>query len=159
VRGTPGQVFTATILYMEGYTESALGVSINDAATMLDVSCDVVRRLDQPAISQVRLVHPSQALLGFTSLGPKTAVFEFGLVNDDRFPQFERALTDGLKAANVPYTFHWSKNSGLDRDAVLHMYGADRVARWRAARDRVFHGDATLRRVFDSPHLERAGLT
>ncbi len=159
VRGTPGQVFTATIFYFEGYTESALGVSIDDAATMLDVSCEVVRRLDQPAISQVRLVHPSHALLGFTYRGPKTAVFEFGLVHDDRFPRFERALTDALKAANVPYTFHWSKNSGLDRESVLHMYGADRVARWRAAREQVFDGDATLRRVFDSPHLERAGLT
>jgi FAD/FMN-containing dehydrogenase len=159
VRGTPGQVFTATIFYFEGYTESALGVSIDDAPTMLDVSCEVIRRLDQPAISQVRLVHPSQALLGFTYRGPKTAVFEFGLVNDKRFPQFERALTDALKAANVPYTFHWSKNSGLDAEAVLHMYGADRVARWRAARERVFQGDATLRRVFDSAHLERAGLS
>jgi hypothetical protein len=38
------------------------------------------------------------------------------------------------------------------------MYGADRVRRWRAARDQVFEGDATLRRVFDSAHLERAGL-
>jgi FAD/FMN-containing dehydrogenase len=159
VRGTPGQVFTATIFYLEGYTESALGVSIDDAAKMLDISCQVVRQLDQPAISQVRLVHPSQALLGFTYHRPKTAVFEFGLVNDGRFPQFERALTDALKAANVPYTFHWSKNSGLDKDAVLHMYGADRVRRWREARDRVFKGDATLRQVFDGPHLERAGLT
>jgi hypothetical protein len=159
VRGTPGQVFTATIFYLEGYTESALGVSIDDAPAMLDVSCDVVRRLDQPAISQVRLVHPSQALLGFTYRGPKTAVFEFGLVLDERFPRFERELTDALKAANVPYTFHWSKNSGLDREAVLHMYGADRVARWRAARERVFQGDAALRRVFDNPHLEHAGLS
>jgi FAD/FMN-containing dehydrogenase len=159
VRGTSGQVFTATIFYFEGYTESALGVSIDDAPTMLDVSCDVIRRLDQPCISQVRLVHPTKALLGFTCHAPKTAVFEFGLVNDDRFPRFERVLTDALKAAHVPFTFHWSKNSGLDREAVLHMYGADRVARWRAARDQVFQGDATLRRIFDSVHLERAGLT
>jgi hypothetical protein len=158
VRGTPGQVFTATIFYLEGYTESALGVSIDDAPAMLDICCDVVRRLNQPAISQVRLVHPSNALLGFTGHTPKTAVFEFGLVNNDGFPRFERELTGALKAANVRYTFHWSKNSGLDRDAVLHMYGADRVRRWRAARDQVFEGDATLRRVFDSAHLERAGL-
>jgi hypothetical protein len=159
VRGTPGQVFTATVFYLEGYTESALGVSIDDAPAMLDISCDVVRRLDQPAISQVRLVHPGKALLGFTGHTPKTAVFEFGLVNNDRFPVFERELTAALRAASVPYTFHWSKNSGLDREAVLHMYGADRVQRWRAARDRVFGGDATLRRVFDSAQLERAGLT
>lgn len=158
VRGTPGQVFTATLFYFEGYTESALGVSIDDAPAMLDVCCRVVKQLDQPCISQVRLVHPSEALLGFTRHGPKTAVFEFGLLNDAGFPIFERTLTDALKAANVPYTFHWSKNSGLDRDEVLHMYGPDRVARWRAARDRVFQGDAALRQVFDSALLTRAGL-
>ncbi|NOT07102.1 MAG: FAD-binding protein [Gemmatimonadales bacterium] len=158
VRGTPGQVFTATIFYFEGYTESALGVSVDDAPAMIDICCDIVKKLDQPCISQVRLVHPSHALLGFTRHGPKTAVFEFGLLNDANFPIFDRELTNALKAANIPYTFHWSKNSGLDRDAVLHMYGADRVARWRAARDRLFQGDAALRRVFDSPLLERAGL-
>lgn len=158
VRGTPGQVFTATLSYFEGYTESAIGVSINDAPAMLDICCAVIKQLDQPCISQVRLVHPGQALLGFTRHSPKTAVFEFGLLNDKRFPVFDKTLTDALKAANVPYTFHWSKNSGLDQDAVLHMYGADRIARWRAARDRVFGGDAVLRKVFDNALLIRAGL-
>lgn len=159
VRGTPGQVFTATVFYFEGYTESALGVSIDDAGRMLDVCCEVVKQLDQPCISQVRLVHPSEALLGFTWRGPKTAVFEFGLVNDASFPKFERALTQALRAANVPYTFHWSKNSGLDEQEVLRMYGADRVARWKAARERVFGGDAALKRLFDNPVTERGGLT
>lgn len=158
VRGTPGQVFTATLFYFEGYTESALGVSIDDAPAMLDICCAVVKQLDQPCISQVRLVHPGKALLGFTRHGPKTAVFEFGLLNDKNFPIFDKTLTAALKAANVPYTFHWSKNSGLDKDAVLHMYGPDRVARWKAARDRVFGGDAGLRQVFDSALLTRAGL-
>ncbi len=158
VRGTPGQVFTATIFYMEGYTESALGVSITDAPKMIDVCCDVVRKLKQPCISQVRLVHPGHSLLGFTNHGPKTAVFEFGLVLDATFPRFEKELTAALKAAGVKYTFHWSKNSGLTSEQVLEMYGADRVNRWKVARDQVFRGDATLRRVFDSAQLERAGL-
>lgn len=159
VRGTPGQVFTATIFYFEGYTESALGVSIDDAPQMIDICCDVVRSLDKPCISQVRLVHPTKALLGFTRHGPKTAVFEFGLAHDKSHAVFDKALTDALKAANLPYTFHWSKNAGLDHDAIIHMYGQDRVTKWLAARDRLFGGDASLRRVFDSPHLERAGLT
>ena len=158
VRGTPGQVFTATLFYFEGYTESALGVSIDDAPEMLDICCAVVKQLDQPCISQVRLVAPGQSLLGFTNHGPKTAVFEFGLLNDKKFPVFDKTLTDALKAANLPYTFHWSKNSGLDQGAVLHMYGADRVARWKAARDKVFGGDAKLRQVFDSALVQRAGL-
>jgi hypothetical protein len=38
------------------------------------------------------------------------------------------------------------------------MYGADRIQRWKAARDLVFDGDASLRKVFDSVHLEPGGL-
>jgi hypothetical protein len=110
-RGTPGQLFTATITYFEGYTESALGVSIKDAAKMFDISSEVIRQLKIPAMSQVRVVHPSRALLGFTCLEPKTAVFEFGLANDSTFPLFEKNLTDRLAQA-VAYTFHWSKTPG-----------------------------------------------
>jgi FAD/FMN-containing dehydrogenase len=158
VRGTPGQVFTATIFYFDGYTETAIGVSITDAGKTLDVATAVVRQLDQPCISQVRLVHPTKALLGFTCHAPKTAVFEFGLANNDQFPVFERALTQALRDAAVPYTFHWSKNSGIDNPELLRMYGADRVARWRAARELVFNHDASLMRVFENPQLVRAGL-
>jgi FAD/FMN-containing dehydrogenase len=158
VRGTPGQVFTATIFYFEGYTESALAVSIDDAPAMLDISSEVARRLDQPCISQVRLVHPTDSLLGFTLHGPKTAVFEFGLVDDERFPVFEKSLTTELRRANIHYTFHWSKNSGIDNESLMHMYGAERVRKWREARDRVFNADPDLKRVFDNPALERTGL-
>lgn len=125
---------------------------------MLDISSAVARRLDQPCISQVRLVHPTKALLGFTRQAPKTAVFEYGLVHDDRFPVFEKTLTAELRRANIPYTFHWSKNSGIDNEPLLHMYGAELVKKWRDARDRVFNDDAQLKRIFDNPALERAGL-
>lgn len=158
VRCTPGQAFTATISYLEGNTESALGVSIDDAAKMIDISTAVIRSMKLPAMSQVRLVHPSRALLGFTCLGPKTAVFEFGVLNDARYPRFEKSLTDALTAAGVGYTHHWSKNSGLDAQRVLAMYGTERVARWRSARERVFGNDAALMKVFDNDHLKRVGL-
>jgi hypothetical protein len=158
VRCTPGQAFTATISYLEGNTETALGVSIADAATMMDISTAVIRGMKLPAMSQVRLVHPSRALLGFTCLGPKTAVFEFGLLNDSRYPRFEKNLTDALAAAGVRYTFHWSKNSGLDADRLDVMYGADRIRRWRTAREQVFGHDRSLMKVFDNEHVRRAGL-
>ncbi|MEX2610956.1 MAG: FAD-binding protein [Gemmatimonadota bacterium] len=157
-RGTPGQLFTATITYLEGYTESALGVSVHDAATMIDVSARVIRDMDLPAMAQVRVAHPSRALLGFTYLAPKTAVFEFGLAHDDRFPEFEDNLTAALTAEGVRYTFHWSKNSGLTPARLQAMYGNSRVQRWRDARKRVFHDDAALMEVFSNEHLERAGL-
>jgi hypothetical protein len=109
-------------------------------------------------MSQVRLVHASQALLSFTHLAPKTAVFEFGLTNDARFPQFEDTLTAALTAAGVAHTYHWSKNSGITPQRLDAMYGATRVAKWRAARQQVFGNDAALMHVFDNEHLVRAGL-
>ncbi|MEX2285108.1 MAG: FAD-binding protein [Gemmatimonadota bacterium] len=158
VRATPGQLFTATISYFEGYTESALGVSITDAAKMMEISTGVIKQMQLPVMSQVRVVHPSQALLAFTCLGPKTVIFEFGLVNDATYAGFEDQLTRALAAAGVRYTFHWSKNSGIDAQRLTDMYGADRVARWRAARKRVFDNDDARMKVFENQHLVRAGL-
>lgn len=157
-RGTPGQVFTATVTYLEGYTESALGVSITDAAKMMEISTAVINQMDLPAISQVRLVHPSQALLAFTHLGPKTAVFEFGLAHDGKVAVFEQTLADELTGAGVGFTFHWSKNSGIDSAKLLAMYGAERIAKWRQARSAVFKNDGALMRVFENDQLVRAGL-
>ena len=158
LRCTPGQAFTATITYFEGYNETAIGVSINDAATMMAVSRDVARRQNVPCMSQVRVVHPSRGLLAFTHLPPKTAIFEYGLANNDKFAKFEKGLLDGLAAAGAQYTLHWSKNAGITAPHALHMYGGDRIDRWRAARERVFQGDAGLKRIFSNAHLERAGL-
>jgi FAD binding domain len=75
VRGTPGQLYTSSIYYLEGYTESAFGVSVRDAPATLDLLSEVAREMRLPSISQVRLVHRSQATLGFTQHEPKTAVF------------------------------------------------------------------------------------
>jgi hypothetical protein len=63
-----------------------------------------------------------------------------------------------MTAAGIPFAFHWSKNSGIDRERLLQMYGATRVQRWRAARERVFRGDRDRMRVFDNAHVVRAGL-
>jgi hypothetical protein len=159
VRSTPGQLFMATITYYEGYTESAIGVSINDAARMIDISSDVIKQMHLPAMSQVRIVHPTRATLGFTGLQPKTAVFEFGLANDLRFRTFEDKLVSALTADGIRYAFHWSKNSGMDPERVCAMYSAAQIASWRMARQRVFGYDADLMRVFDNCHLKRLGLT
>lgn len=159
VRGTPGQLFTATIFYFEGYTESAIAVSIDDAARMIDISSDVIKQMRLPTISQVRLVHPTGALLGFTKYLPKTAVFEWGLINDSRFKVFEKKLTDALNGEQIRYALHWSKNSGvIDAEGLSRMYGDASVKKWREARKRVFGNDAVLMAVFNNPHLERAGL-
>ena len=158
VRGTPGQLYTSSIYYLEGYTESAIGVSVRDAPEMIDVCSEVAQEMRLPSISQVRLVHRSEATLGFTQHEPKTAVFEVGLINDERFPEFERRMNAGLREAGIPYTLHWSKNSGIDPEKLERMYGAERIASWKAARRAVFGDDAALMRTFETDAMARAGL-
>ena len=159
VTGTPGQLFSATISHFEGTVESAFAVSLSDAISVVDISSDVVEKLKVPSISQVRIVHPTGSMLGFTRQKPKTAVFEFAMANDARFPKFEQTLRSELSKAGIKYTFHWSKNSGLDQAEIVKMYGARTVSKWRAARDRVFDSDDSLKNVFNNPHLERGGLS
>jgi FAD/FMN-containing dehydrogenase len=158
VRGTPGQLYTSSIYYLEGYTESAFAVSVKDAPEVIDVCSEVAREMRLHSISQVRLVHRSQATLGFTQHEPKTAVFEVGLINDDTFPEFERRLDEALRAAGIRYTMHWSKNSGIDPDKLDYMYGAAKIASWKAARRAVFGDDATLMKMFETDAMVRAGL-
>ncbi|HEX6376316.1 MAG TPA: FAD-binding protein [Allosphingosinicella sp.] len=158
VRGTPGQLYTSSIYYLEGYTESAFGVSVKDAPKMIDISSAVAREVRLPSIGQVRLVHRSRATLGFTQHEPKTAVFEFGMINDERFPEFERRMDAALRAEGIRYTLHWSKNSGISPAQLDYMYGAAKIASWKAARHTVFGGDATLMKMFESDAMVRAGL-
>ena len=158
VRGSPGQLYTSSIYYLEGYTESAFGVSVNDAPETIDVCSDVAREMGLPSISQVRLVHRSEATLGFTQHEPKTAVFEFGLIKDDTFPEFERRMDAALQKAGIRFTMHWSKNSGIDPEKLDYMYGAAKIASWKAARLAVFGNDATLMKMFETDAMVRAGL-
>jgi FAD binding domain len=158
VRGTPGQIYTSSIYYLEGYTEAAFAVSITNASKMLDVSRAVIRQMDLPAISQVRFVAPSKATLGFTLHTPRTTVFEYGLINNSKFPEFEQKMDAAMRAAGIPYTMHWSKNSGISAEKVRHMYGEARVTRWIEARRRVFQNDRALMKVFENAALVRANL-
>jgi FAD/FMN-containing dehydrogenase len=158
VRGTPGQLYTSSIYYLEGYTESAFAVAVADAPATIDIVSQVARDVRPPSISQVRLVRASEATLGFTQHEPRTAVFEVGLFNDDAFPEFESRLDEAFRAAGIRYTLHWSKNSGIDPRKLDYMYGAERIASWKAARKRVFGGDDALMRTFASDAMVQAGL-
>ena len=158
VRGTPGQLYTSSIYYLEGYTESAFAVSVKDAPKMIDICSAVAREVRLPSIGQVRLCHRSQATLGFTQHAPKTAVFEFGMINDERFPDFERRMDKALRDEGIRYTVHWSKNSGISPDQLKYMYGAAKIASWKAARRQVFGNDAVLMKMFESDAMVRAGL-
>ena len=131
---------------------------MKDAPEVIDICSEVAREMRLPSISQVRLVHRSEATLGFTQHEPKTAVFEVGLIDDDRFPEFERRMDAALREAGIRYTMHWSKNSGIDPQKLDYMYGAAKIASWKAARRAVFGNDATLMKMFETDAMVRAGL-
>jgi FAD/FMN-containing dehydrogenase len=158
VRGSPGQIYTSSIYYLEGYIESAYAVSVRDAPATIDISSKVAREMRLPSINQVRLCKASQATLAFTQHEPITAVFEFGMIHDDRFPEFERRLDEAFGKAGIRYTMHWSKNSGIDPDKLEYMYGATKIASWKAARRVVFGNDPTLMKIFDTDVMVDAGL-
>ncbi len=158
VRGTPGQLYTSSIYYLEGYTESAFAVAMADAPATIDIVSQVARDIRLPSISQVRLVRASEATLGFTQHEPRTAVFEVGMINDDTFPKFESRLDEAFRTAGIRYTMHWSKNSGIEPSKLEYMYGTERIASWKAARKKVLGGDAALMRTLASDAIVQAGL-
>jgi hypothetical protein len=158
VRGSPGQIYTSSIYYLEGYIESAFAVSVRDAPATIAVSSEVAQEMGLPSIYQVRLCKASQATLAFTQHEPITAVFELGMINDERFAEFERRLDAAFREAGIRYTMHWSKNSGIDPDKLDYMYGATKIASWKAARQVVFGNDATLMTLFDTDVMVDAGL-
>ena len=158
VRGTPGQLYTSSIYYLEGYTESAFAVAMADAPATIDLVSEVARETRLPSISQVRLVRASGATLGFTQHQPRTAVFELAQINDDSFPEFEQGLDAAFKAAGIRYTMHWSKNSGIDPAKLEYMYGSERIESWKAAREKAFGGDAALMETLASDALLETGL-
>ncbi|MEM9546006.1 MAG: FAD-binding protein [Bacteroidota bacterium] len=158
VRGSSGQLYTATITYLEGYSESAIAVGIEDAARMIEIIVEVVKEQKLPSICQARVVKASRATFGFTYLGSRSVVFEFALVNDGKFAQFENKLVSKLKQESIKYTFHWSKNSGISKERLFDMYGVERVQKWKAARRSLFNNDKELMAVFDNDHIKRAEL-
>jgi FAD/FMN-containing dehydrogenase len=158
VRGSPGQIYTSSIYYLEGYIESAYAVSVRDAPATIDISSNVAREMRLPSINQVRLCRASRATLAFTQHEPVTAVFEFGMIHDERFPEFESRLDAAFREAGIRYTMHWSKNSGIDPDKLEYMYGPTKIASWKAARRKVFGDDATLMATFENDAMAAAGL-
>ena len=79
------------------------------------------------------------------------------MIHDETFPEFERRLDAAFRKAGIRYTMHWSKNSGIDPDKLDYMYGASRIASWKAARRAVFGDDATLMKTFETDAMVRCG--
>jgi hypothetical protein len=89
---------------------------------------------------------------------PRAIVFEFGITNDAKYPEFEELLISRLKAANIRYTLHWSKNARVDKARLIEMYGEPKIDTWKKSRLSVFNNQIALMEVFNNPHLRKAEL-
>jgi len=58
VRGSPGQIYTSSIYYLEGYIESAFAVSAKDAAATIDIASKVSQDVRLPSIYQCASARP-----------------------------------------------------------------------------------------------------
>lgn len=158
VRGTSGQLFTATITYLEGYNETAFAVSINDVVETINIVKQATRQKKLPLVYQTRTVSPGNAIFGFTNHFPRAIVFEFGITNDAKYPEFEELLINRLKAANIKYTLHWSKNSLVNKARLTEMYGQAKIDTWKKSRASLFNNQTELMDVFNNPHVRKAEL-
>ncbi|HEY5749481.1 MAG TPA: hypothetical protein VIU12_25610 [Chryseolinea sp.] len=158
VRGTSGQLFTATITYLEGFIETALAVSLDDTIATLRLLKQATRDMKLPIVVQVRIVHPGDAVFGFTCHFPKSVVVEFGMLRDSDYPKFEELILTKLRGSGIRYSLHWSKNSLVDPTRLLQMYGTDRIETWKRSRQTLFNGDADLMDIFNHRDLKTAGL-
>jgi hypothetical protein len=158
VRGTSGQLFTATITYLEGYNETAFAVSIQDAIKTIEIIKQETKNAKLPLVIQARAVGPGNAIFGFTNHLPRSVVFEFGIVYDKNYPIFEEKLISRLVASNIKYTLHWSKNALINPKRMKEMYGESNIQKWKSSRYKLFEHDMDLIRVFDNAPLILAGL-
>jgi hypothetical protein len=158
VRGSSGQLYTATITYLEGYNETAFAVSITDATKTIEAIKQALHEMSLPLVFQARIVHPGEATLGFTNHFPRAIVFEFGIVNSSKYPKFEEVLLNRLRGSGVRFTLHWSKNSLIDEARLEEMYGQAKINTWKRSRHTLFNNDPKLMTIFNNIHLTQAGL-
>ncbi|WP_221392861.1 FAD-binding protein [Dyadobacter sp. NIV53] len=158
VRGSSGQLYTATITYLEGYNETAFAVSISDAVITIEVIKQAIEEMSLPLVFQARTVHPGATIFGFTNHLPRAVVFEYGIVNTSKYPKFEELLLNKLRESDVKFTLHWSKNSLVDPARLEEMYGQAKINIWKKSRYTLFENDVDLISIFNNIHLSQAGL-
>ncbi|MBK9722730.1 MAG: hypothetical protein IPO78_14125 [Saprospiraceae bacterium] len=158
VRGTSGQLYTATITYLEGYNETALAVSITDTIKTIQILKQETAKMKLPLVFQSRVVHPGNAIFGFTNHSPKSVVFEFGIVNNSTYPKFEQLILSQLEKAGIKYTLHWSKNSLVNKARLLQMYGQQKIDIWKKSRKDLFNNEIALMQIFDNIHSKQSEL-
>jgi len=155
--GTHGQTFRDTTTRGKA-ASSAMGVSLDRAREVVDISADNVVATNAPALIAMRLVKASQGTLSFTRHAPVTAVVEIDGPASNRVKQAQRLTWQALNDRNIPHTFHWGKINNLDRASLREAYGTAAVDKWLDARRSILT-TPELRDAFANDLTDALGLS
>jgi len=155
--GTHGQTFRDTTTRGKA-ASSAMGVPIDRAREVVDISADKVIETNAPALIAMRLVKSSAGTLSFTRHAPVTAVVEIDGPASNRVRQAQRLTWQALKDRNIPHTFHWGKINNLDQSSIRQAYGTAAVDKWIAARRDIL-STPELREAFANDLTDALGLS
>lgn len=77
------------------------------------------------------------------------------------FPDAEiahNAVFEELNQRNIPHRFHWGQQLPMNTNWITKSYGAEKVAAWKAARNKLLTG-AKARNIFANKLTDAVGLT
>jgi hypothetical protein len=166
-QGTLGELFTG-----EGPPSALAGSSMCVDLSNIEKTLKILKKFtpkDHPQFAGVfslRFVKSSPATLACTHFGKVTCVIEADGILNDRTKAYYHDVWNELRAANIPFTFHWGKLNDLegktnvsnthDAHFVDDMYGP-KVNIWKTARDKILT-NPEVRKLFVNDTLKSWGL-
>ncbi len=153
--GTIGETFRNTS-YRGNLFSAGFGLRRIDIKKVIEEALQVNEQMPLAGVLAIRFVRGTQATLGFTQW-PESCVLEVDGADAKINHDFVRILADRLRAADIPFTFHWGKiNRIMDKELTEWMYGADTIRKWKQQRSRIM--DRSVQKLFNNEFMERCGL-
>ena len=155
--GTLGEIFSNTTF--EGKLMSAaIGLPLDQVGRVTELLLKINETKDKGPFTGLfayRFIKKSTATLAFTHFDGYTCILELDGVFSKRTDNFYKAVWEMLDQENIPYTAHWGKMNGMNKDRIRKCYGKD-VDSWVAARNKLLDKDCL--KAFTNPLLEEWGL-
>lgn len=159
VIGTRGEIFGDTELRGK-LISAAIGFPIADASKVINMMIELNGdKAFGPfaGVYALRFVKATQATLGFTCFGPRTCVLELDCVWSDRMRlKFIPEAWRRLERENIPFNFHWGKQSEITQARLLNGYGQQRIDSWNNSRRRLLAPEVLT--LFNNEQLKEWGL-
>jgi hypothetical protein len=152
---TIGSIFRDT-RFTGNIASFAFAVATGDLPRTIDQILEEIAVNAFAGAVAVRFVKGTKATLGFTRFEHTCVVEMDGLDIKGNHEVFANVINRLTKKA-IPCTIHWGKlNDPLNAGRVTAMYGADKVASWKRAREILLLPET--RAVFTNDFMKKCGL-